>query len=36
MRTNEAVKMIVEAGADVNAANKLGQTALHFAANRGL
>jgi len=35
-RTNEAVKTIVEAGADVNAANTLGQTALHFAANRGL
>jgi hypothetical protein len=32
----EAVKMMVEAGADVNAANHLGQTALHFAANRGL
>ena len=36
MRTNEAVKLTVEAGADVNAANALGQTALHFAANRGL
>jgi ankyrin repeat protein len=35
-RTNQAVKMIAEAGADVNAANNLGQTALHFAANRGL
>ena len=35
-RTVEAVRMIVEAGADINAANNLGQTALHFAANRGL
>jgi ankyrin repeat protein len=35
-RTVSAVKMIVEAGGEVNAANNLGQTALHFAANRGL
>jgi ankyrin repeat protein len=35
-RTNEAVKLTVDAGADVNASNQLGQTALHFAANRGL
>jgi len=30
-----AVKAAVEAGADLNAANKRGQTALHLAASKG-
>ena len=32
----EAVKMCVELGNDVNAANDLGETALHGAAFRGV
>ena len=31
----EAVNLLVELGADVNAVNKAGQTALHGAANQG-
>jgi uncharacterized protein len=34
--TFESVKVAVEAGADVNAANRAGDTALHSAATRGL
>ena len=34
--TFEAVRLAVEAGADVNAANRAGDTALHAAATRGL
>src|SRR5262249_35745794 len=35
-RMVEAVQMLLDAGADVNAANKSGDTALHGAAGNGL
>jgi ankyrin repeat protein len=31
----EAIKMLIASGVDVNAANDLGQTAMHFAAQKG-
>ena len=31
----DAIKLFVEAGADVNAINDLGNTALHYAAQTG-
>jgi ankyrin repeat protein len=34
-RTLEAVKLVLELGADVNAANNAGDTALHAAAYKG-